>query len=471
MINIKAKFWGFLIFIFDLVFSALGYFLCGIVFKSEEILSGKANLYYFIFAALVVFFFFLYDLYKVKTDKVFNAAVSTTLSVIFAAVCVILAESVFSWQKLPIRVLAASMGFMYVLLLCWRTVTAFLVKNFGPKKKCLILENMNTTSRLARKLKYSSNTGRETTYYMIDETNKEEVDAILNEKIAEYDLIFISPAISSDLAQKIMSKAFILDKEVGVLADLDSVSTFHGVIYQIDDTPVIEKHGMRINSLQRFVKRAFDILFALLMCAICSPLFIVCAILIKIDSKGPVFYKQKRYTIHKKIFEVYKFRTMVNDAEKNGAQFAAENDPRITRVGRVLRALRLDELPQLFNILSGSMSVVGPRPERPVFADEFSKNVKNYDMRFSVKAGLTGYAQIYGKYNTRVSDKILMDIIYIVNYSVLLDIKIILLTGKTMFVKSATEGFDEEKDTEMLSDEKEKARREETLQSFGGDKK
>ncbi|MBR0303862.1 MAG: sugar transferase, partial [Clostridia bacterium] len=144
------------------------------------------------------------------------------------------------------------------------------------------------------------------------------------------------------------------------------------------------------------------------------------------------------------------------------------NDPRITRVGKILRALRIDELPQIFNILGGSMSVVGPRPERPIFAEEFSKNVKDYDIRFSVKAGLTGYAQIYGKYNTRVSDKILMDIIYILNYSILLDIKIILLTGKTMFTKSATEGFDEEKDREMISEENEIRRREETVKDIEG---
>ena len=159
---------------------------------------------------------------------------------------------------------------------------------------------------------------------------------------------------------------------------------------------------------------------------------------------------------------------MYTDAEKNGAQLATEDDPRITRVGKFLRATRLDELPQLYNILFGHMSVVGPRPERPIFADRFSEDVGNYDTRYFVKAGLTGYAQVYGKYNTRASDKILMDLIYITNYSFLLDIKLIILTTKTMFVKSATEGLNEENDKMLSSEEKEEQRRAETVKILRG---
>ena len=135
---------------------------------------------------------------------------------------------------------------------------------------------------------------------------------------------------------------------------------------------------------------------------------------------------------------------MVKDAEKMGAKLATENDSRITRVGRILRACRLDELPQLINIIKGEMSIVGPRPERPIYADEYSKMVKNYDVRYLVKAGLTGYAQIYGRYNTKVSDKVLLDSIYIYTFSAWLDIKLIVLTIMIMFTKESTEGVDEE---------------------------
>ena len=144
------------------------------------------------------------------------------------------------------------------------------------------------------------------------------------------------------------------------------------------------------------------------------------------------------------MFNIIKFRTMVKDAEKMGIKLATENDSRITKVGKILRACRLDELPQLINIIKGEMSIVGPRPERPIYADEYSRMVKNYDVRYLVKAGLTGYAQIYGRYNTKVSDKVLLDSIYIYTFSAWLDIKLIVLTIMIMFTKESTEGVDEE---------------------------
>ena len=452
----------------DIIMSVGAYFLGGLICSNGKILSGGANRYILVFTVFIVFFFAIYDLYKVKSDEVFPATVSATFSVVFSCVCTFLISFALKWDLASISTWLIEAAVLGAFLITWRTVAAILIKNHGPKRRCLILENMHNTSRLARKLKYASNAGRENTYFMIDEENAEELETILTSVIGDYDLIIVSPTISSDVYQKVLSRAFILGKDVGVLADLDNVSTFRGFVCQIDDTPVIEKTCAHMDTLERIIKRCFDIVFALILLILCIPIFLICAVMIKLDSKGPVFYKQERYTINKKIFKVYKFRTMVNDAEKAGAQFASENDPRITRVGKILRALRIDELPQIFNILGGSMSVVGPRPERPIFAEEFSKNVKDYDIRFSVKAGLTGYAQIYGKYNTRVSDKILMDIIYILNYSILLDIKIILLTGKTMFTKSATEGFDEEKDREMISEENEIRRREETVKDIEG---
>ena len=150
-----------------------------------------------------------------------------------------------------------------------------------------------------------------------------------------------------------------------------------------------------------------------------------------------MLYKQVRLTKNKREFEIYKFRTMVQDAEKlSGPVFAVKEDPRITKVGRVLRAMRLDELPQLFNILKGEMSVVGPRPERPFFVEQFEKE------RFAVKAGLTSLSHIYGKYSTHIQDRTCYDLLYVSNYSIFLDIKIILLTSRTMFIKDMAEGED-----------------------------
>lgn len=144
---------------------------------------------------------------------------------------------------------------------------------------------------------------------------------------------------------------------------------------------------------------------------------------------------------------MYKFRTMVPDAEKlTGPKFAEKDDPRITKIGKFLRACRLDELPQLINILLGDMSVVGPRPERPVFINQFEKEIENYDYRFAVKAGLTSLSHVYGRYSTYIHDRTYYDLYYIANYSFFLDLKIILLTTKTIFLKSSAEGEDSFKD-------------------------
>jgi len=160
---------------------------------------------------------------------------------------------------------------------------------------------------------------------------------------------------------------------------------------------------------------------------------------------GPVLYRQKRLTIDGKEFDVFKFRSMIVDAEKDGvARLASEEDERITPVGKVLRKFRLDELPQIFNILKGEMSVVGPRPERPELTEEYKKEMPEFEFRLKVKAGLTGYAQVTGVYDTSPYDKLKMDLMYIENYSVRMDLQIILMTLKTMLFPGKTNAEEEE---------------------------
>ena len=163
--------------------------------------------------------------------------------------------------------------------------------------------------------------------------------------------------------------------------------------------------------------------------------------MIKATDRGPVFYKQVRLTKDRKEFMIYKFRTMIQDAEKDGhARLAANDDDRILPVGKFLRATRLDELPQLINILKGEMSLVGPRPERPELAAEIEKELPEFAYRLKVKSGLTGYAQIYGKYNTTAYDKLKLDLTYIRNYSFFLDLKLMIMTPKIMLMKESSEG-------------------------------
>ena len=182
-----------------------------------------------------------------------------------------------------------------------------------------------------------------------------------------------------------------------------------------------------------FAKRTFDIFVSLigfLLC--CIPMGII-AIIIKIDSKGPVIYKQERVGLNNKTFNIFKFRTMRVDAEANGPQWASENDDRCTKVGRFLRNTRLDELPQLLNILGGKMSIVGPRPERECFYVEFEKYIHGFRNRLAVKPGLTGWAQINGGYDLAPEEKIIFDMEYIKKRSFWFDIKLIFKTVKLIF--------------------------------------
>ena len=166
-----------------------------------------------------------------------------------------------------------------------------------------------------------------------------------------------------------------------------------------------------------------------------------------------MFFKQKRATCDGKVFEILKFRSMVVDAEKYGAIPATEKDPRITKVGAVIRAIRFDELPQLLNILKGDMSIVGPRPERMENMEAYGKEVPEFDLRLKVKGGLTGYAQIYGKYNTSPYDKLRMDLMYVENYSFFNDLKLILMTLRILLKKESTEGFDKTEELERRTQE------------------
>ena len=192
------------------------------------------------------------------------------------------------------------------------------------------------------------------------------------------------------------------------------------------------------------IKRVFDIMVSLLAIVILSPFMLATAIAIKAYDKGPVLYKQVRLTKDRKEFKVLKFRSMRVDAEKDGvARLSTENDDRITPVGKLIRKIRFDELPQLFNILKGDMTIVGPRPERPQIAEQYEKEIPSFGLRLQVKGGLTGYAQVYGRYNTEPYDKLKMDLMYINNMSVVEDLRIILATVKVLFMKESTAGIEE----------------------------
>jgi len=209
------------------------------------------------------------------------------------------------------------------------------------------------------------------------------------------------------------------------------------------DTPLLLVKGTGLSAVQLAVKRILDLVLCLIAMIPATPIMLLVALAIKLEDGGPVFYKQKRASLDGKVFEILKFRSMIVDAEKEGHSIPATGrDPRITKVGRFTRATRIDELPQLLNIIKGDMSIVGPRPERVEHMELYGREIPEFDFRTKVKGGLTGYAQIYGKYNTSPYDKLRLDMMYIENYSLMLDVKLILLTLRIMLSKESTEGFE-----------------------------
>lgn len=205
--------------------------------------------------------------------------------------------------------------------------------------------------------------------------------------------------------------------------------------------PVVVCKRARGRFIYPFLKRFVDILFSSLGLLLASPFMLVTAIAIKAYDGGPVLYSQTRLTKGDKPFKIYKFRSMRVNAESDGvARLASQNDDRITPVGKIIRATRLDELPQIFCILRGDMSIVGPRPERPEIAAEYEQEIPEFALRLQVPAGLTGYAQVYGKYNTSPYDKLQMDLLYIAERSLITDIKVIFATIKVIFLPESTEG-------------------------------
>ena len=215
------------------------------------------------------------------------------------------------------------------------------------------------------------------------------------------------------------------------------------------DTPLLKYNYVYETPTEYTGKRLFDVVFSLALILVTSPFMLMTALAIKLEDGGPVFFKQRRCTKGGREFEIVKFRSMVVDAEKYGVTPCTENDSRITKVGNIIRKTRLDELPQLFNILKGDMCFVGPRPERVEHVEKYTKELPEFTYRMRVKGGLTGYAQIYGKYNTSAYDKLRLDLTYIENQSFFLDLKLILLTLKIMFVPESTEGFGKEKSLAM----------------------
>ncbi len=319
------------------------------------------------------------------------------------------------------------------LISLWTLISSKLYFMIYPPRKLLILYGSHQAASLVLKM------SRRVDKYMICESVRadEEPEKIKN-LILKYEGVIICD-IPADIRNDYIKFCFENSCRAYITPKISDIIIRGADDIRLFDTPLLLCRNYGLDFEQRFIKRTFDIFFSVAVLLLLSPVMLITAIAIKLHDGGPVLFKQKRLTSDGKIFSVLKFRSMITDAEKiSGPVLAEDNDPRITPVGRFLRKTRLDEIPQLINILRGDMSVVGPRPERPELAEEFTKYMPEFAYRLKVKAGLTGYAQVTGVYDTSPYDKLKMDLMYIENYSIKLDLQIILMTLKTMLFPGKT---------------------------------
>lgn len=315
-----------------------------------------------------------------------------------------------------------------------------LLRKLYPAKEILLIYEEYSPKSMIQKFEK-----RKDKYIIREQVSADMEISKLQKKILEYAYVLFYD-LSSEKRNDLLKYCYMNNIEVYMTSKLsDTIIRSAGNVL-LFDSPLLHMLNNDMTFEQRFAKRCLDLVISVPMFIIAAPIMLVVAAAIKLYDGGPALYKQERCTLHGRKFMIYKFRSMIVDAEGDGkARLASKNDNRITPIGAFIRKTRLDELPQLINILKGEMSIVGPRPERPEIIAQYEKNIPEFSCRMKVKGGLTGYAQIYGKYNTTPYDKLKMDMMYIQNYSFLLDIQLILMTLKIMFIKESTEGVAEEK--------------------------
>ncbi len=271
----------------------------------------------------------------------------------------------------------------------------------------------------------------------------------IKEIITGFDAVLIND-IPSGYKNKLLKICFDLNKSVYFVPKISDILVKSAEELNVLDVPLLACNNQSVPVITRIVKRFFDLVLSALSLVILSPLFLVISVAIKLEDGGTVFFRQERCTIGGKRFMILKFRSMTMDAETGNDVHPTEiEDKRITKVGRIIRTTRIDEIPQFLNILKGEMSLVGPRPERVEHVEKYTQEIPEFSFRNKFKAGLTGYAQVYGKYNTTALDKLKLDLVYIMKFSLLLDFEIMIETLHVLFMKESTEGFSKERAEEI----------------------
>jgi len=432
--------------------------------------------YYFWGNVLVIFLYFLfyyllarlYSGFSIQISSISDIVYSQTLSAVIANLFIYIVMWLLSFRMPNIPVLLLMLGGQVGVIVIWANASHKWYFNHYPAKATVIIyDEMQDMDKLIHDYGMTKhfNTIRKINIYEIfpkecpDGENGKPRNSLEDTRIGnmvdDAQDVFLC-CLHSHERNQIIKYCVAHEITVYAIPRIGDVIMSGAEKMHLFHMPILRLQRYNPAPEYLFFKRFFDILISGILLVILSPLMLVLTIIIRSDG-GTAFYRQKRLTQNGRVFEVLKFRSMRMDAEKDGVArlSTGENDPRITKVGRFIRSCRMDELPQLINILKGDMSIVGPRPERPEIAQQYKETLPEFDLRLQCKCGLTGYAQVYGKYNTTPYDKLLMDLMYISKPSLAEDFKICLATVKILFMKDSTEGVADGQTTAEAGPQKE----------------
>ena len=403
-----------------------------------------------LYAILLLFFYSTYGGTKIGYLKPFDVFLSQTFSTLMANALAYAILSLMNAGLVEPKAILIMTAAQLVFNLIWVFVSDAFYKMVFPPRELLLVHG----ERSIEDILFKFNT-RKDRYIIAKCMNiSEGYEAIQKEVLERYAGIVLWDIPTTD-RNELMKFCYQHSIRVYMMPKIPDVIVMGCEKMHLFDTPILLTREYALRIEQRFIKRTIDLVCAILLVIITSPIMLISALIIKLSDGGPVFYKQVRCTLNNKEFHIIKFRSMRVDAEKDGvARLASKGDPRITPFGRFIRTVRIDELPQLFNIIKGDMSFIGPRPERPEIIKQYIEDMPEFAFRTKVKAGLAGYAQVYGKYNTTPYDKLKLDLTYIENYSVWLDIKLMLLTLKVLITPDSTEGVNKEQKTALKNTDK-----------------
>ena len=378
----------------------------------------------------------LYDGFKLGYLRLMDVLYSQILSLLCSNVLMYIQLCIIGRDYMnPVRLIEMTIAEL-VVIVAWVLLWSWVYTKIYPPRRMLLVYGGKPPKNLVGKLH-----SRKDKYQVCEMISAQKGTDAVCSRIDRYENVVLCE-MPPEVQSSIVEYCFHHSVRSYIIPKITDIMLLGAEQIHLFDTPILLLRNQGLGVEQMIVKRFMDLVISFLMLILTSPLMLLIALCIKVQDGGPVIYKQKRLTKDGREFDICKFRSMRMDSEQSGARLAQKGDSRVTPVGKIIRNLHFDELPQLFHILKGDMSLVGPRPERPEIAREYQKQVPEFEFRLKVKAGLTGYAQVYGKYNTTPEDKLKLDLFYIEHYSVWMDIKLLLLTFKILFQKENTEGID-----------------------------